>query len=79
MINTWFTVNKVYKQFQNGTLKRVSEPYLLDKLFHGCRRIYEELGTRIRGNFIFLEFLEQKHKIFLLMMIVEYGKCGSIL
>ena len=30
MINTWFTVKVKYtKQFQNGTLKRVSEPYLL--------------------------------------------------
>ena len=54
MINSWFTVKVKYtKQFQNGTLKRVSEPYLLGALsFTDAEaRIYEELGTRIRGEF----------------------------
>jgi len=54
MINSWFTVKVKYtKQFQNGTLKRVSEPYLIGALsFTDAEsRIYEELGTRIRGEF----------------------------
>ena len=54
MINTWFTVKVKYtKQFQNGTLKRVSEPYLLgaNSFTDAEARIYEELGTRIRGEF----------------------------
>ncbi|MAO32121.1 MAG: hypothetical protein CL824_01325 [Crocinitomicaceae bacterium] len=53
-MNSWFTVKVKYtKQFQNGTLKRVSEPYLLGALsFTDAEaRIYEELGTRIRGEF----------------------------
>jgi len=54
MINSWFTVKVKYtKQFQNGTLKRVSEPYLLGahSFTDAEARIYEELGTRIRGEF----------------------------
>ena len=41
------------KQLENGTFKRVSEPYLLAAMtFTDAEaRIYEELGSSIRGEF----------------------------
>ena len=45
-MNNWFTVKVKYtKQLDNGTLKRVSEPYLLAAMtFTDAEaRIYEEL------------------------------------
>ena len=54
MIN-WFTVKLKYtKQLDDGTLKRVTEPYLLAGMtFTDAEaRIYEELGTTIRGEFL---------------------------
>jgi hypothetical protein len=53
-MNNWFTVKVKYtKQLENGTFKRVSEPYLLASMsFTDAEtRIYEELGTIIRGEF----------------------------
>jgi hypothetical protein len=53
-MNSWFTVKVKYtKQLENGSFKRVSEPYLLAaKTFTDAEaRIYEELGTTIRGEF----------------------------
>ena len=53
-MNNWFTVKVKYtKQLENGTLKRVSEPYLLAAMtFTDAEtRIYEELGQIIRGEF----------------------------
>lgn len=53
-MNSWFTVKVKYtKQLENGTFKRVSEPYLLAAMsFTDAEaRIYEELGSRIRGEF----------------------------
>lgn len=53
-MNNWFTVKVKYtKQLDNGALKRVSEPYLLAAMtFTDAEaRIYEELGTIIRGEF----------------------------
>ncbi|MFT7343638.1 MAG: hypothetical protein ACI9XP_000212 [Lentimonas sp.] len=53
-MNNWFTVKVKYtKQLDNGTLKRVSEPYLLAAMsFTDAEaRIYEELGQIIRGEF----------------------------
>lgn len=53
-MNTWFTVKVKYtKQLENGTFKRVSEPYLLAAMtFTDAEaRIYEELGSIIRGEF----------------------------
>lgn len=50
----WFTVKVKYtKQLDNGQFKRVSEPYLLAAMtFTDAEaRIYEELGTVIRGEF----------------------------
>jgi hypothetical protein len=54
-MNSWFTVKVKYtKQLENGTFKRVSEPYLLAAMtFTDAEaRIYEELGSIIRGEFV---------------------------
>lgn len=54
-MNSWFTVKVKYtKQLENGTFKRVSEPYLLAAMtFTDAEaRIYEELGSVIRGEFV---------------------------
>lgn len=54
-MNSWFTVKVKYtKQLENGTFKRVSEPYLLAAMsFTDAEaRIYEELGSTIRGEFV---------------------------
>ncbi len=54
MIN-WFTVKLKYtKQLDNGTLKRVTEPYLVAAMtFTDAEaRIYEEMGNAIRGEFM---------------------------
>lgn len=53
-MNTWFKVKVKYtKQLESGSFKRVSEPYLLSAMtFTDAEaRIYEELGTFIRGEF----------------------------
>lgn len=53
--NSWFTVKVKYtKQLDDGTFKRVSEPYLLAAMtFTDAEaRIYEELGSLIRGEFL---------------------------
>jgi hypothetical protein len=54
-MNNWFTVKVKYtKQLDNGTFKRVTEPYLLSAMtFTDAEaRIYEELGSTIRGEFL---------------------------
>jgi hypothetical protein len=53
-MNNWFTVKVKYtKMLENGTFKRVVEPYLLTAMtFSDAEtRIYEELGTIVRGEF----------------------------
>ena len=53
-MNTWYQTKVKYtKQNDNGTFKRVSEPYLVASVSHGDaeERIYEELGSLIRGEF----------------------------
>jgi len=53
-MNNWFTVKAKYtKQLENGTFKRVTEPYLLAAMTFGDaeNRIYEELGEIVRGEF----------------------------
>lgn len=53
-MNNWFTVKVKYtKQLDNGTFKRVTEPYLLAAMtFTDAEaRIYEELANSIRGEF----------------------------
>ncbi|MCO5259442.1 MAG: DUF4494 domain-containing protein [Crocinitomicaceae bacterium] len=50
----WFTVKLKYtKQLEDGTYKKVSEPYLLaaDSFTDAEARIYEELGDLIAGEF----------------------------
>jgi len=54
-MNSWFTVKVKYtKQMDDGTFKRVSEPYLLASMtFTDAEaRIYNELGELIRGEFL---------------------------
>lgn len=54
-MNSWFTVKVKYtKQLEDGTFKRVSEPYLVAAMtFTDAEaRIYEELGSLIRGEFM---------------------------
>lgn len=53
-MNNWFTVNVRYtKQLENGSFKRVTEPYLLAAMsFTDAEaRIHEEMGQVIRGEF----------------------------
>lgn len=53
-MNSWFTVKVKYtKQLENGSFKRVSEPYLLAAMsFTDAEaRIFEELGSAIKGEF----------------------------
>lgn len=53
-MNNWMTVKVKYtKQLENGSFKRVNEPYLLAAMsFSDAEsRIYEELGNIIRGEF----------------------------
>jgi hypothetical protein len=55
IMNSWFTVKVKYtKQMDDGTFKRVSEPYLLASMtFTDAEaRIYNELGELIRGEFL---------------------------
>ncbi len=54
-MNNWFTVSVRYtKEMENGTFRRVNEPYLIAAVTHGDAeaRIHEELGSLIRGEFI---------------------------
>jgi hypothetical protein len=67
-MNNWFTVKVRYtKQMQSGAFKRVSEPYLLSAMsFSDAEaRIYEELGSTIRGEFVVLSITRTEiHDIF---------------
>jgi len=54
-MNSWFTVKVKYtKQLDNGTFRRVAESYMLAAMtFTDAEaRIYEELGSSIRGEFL---------------------------
>lgn len=53
-MNSWFLVKVKYtKQLEEGTFKRVTEPYLVAAMtFTDAEaRIYSEMGTSIRGEF----------------------------
>ncbi len=53
-MNNWFTVKVKYtRQEDNGSFKRVTEPYLLSAISfsEAETRIYEEIGSLIRGEF----------------------------
>jgi hypothetical protein len=68
-MNNWFTVKVKYtKQLENGSFKRVTEPYLLAAMtFTDAEaRIYEELGQIIRGEFNVVGIMRTEiHDIFL--------------
>lgn len=54
-MSTWYTIKVKYtKQLDDGTLKRVTEPYLVDAVsFTDAEaRIYEEIGTSVKGEFL---------------------------
>lgn len=54
-MNTWFTVKVKYtKQLEDGRLKRVTEPYLVDAttFTDAEARMYEEIGQSVTGEFI---------------------------
>ena len=54
-MDSWFNVKVKYtKQLEDGTFKRVSEPYLVAAMtFTDAEaRIYGELGALIRGEFL---------------------------
>jgi hypothetical protein len=67
-MNKWFLVKVKYtKQQENGTFKRVTEPYLISAMtFSDAEtRIYEELGDIIRGEFLVLAIATMElHDIF---------------
>ncbi len=53
-MNTWYTVKVKYtKQLEDGRLKNVTEPYLIDAVsFTDAEaRAYEEVGSSVRGEF----------------------------
>lgn len=54
-MNSWYTVKVKYtKEQEDGTFKRVTEPYLVDSVsFTDAEaRIYEEVGSFVRGEFM---------------------------
>ena len=54
-MNTWHTVKVKYtKQLQDGALKRVTEPYLVNSIsFTDAEaRIHQEIGEFVRGEFM---------------------------
>lgn len=54
-MNSWHTVKVKYtKQFTDGTLKRVTEPYLVNSIsFTDAEaRIHQEVGEFVRGEFM---------------------------
>lgn len=74
-MNSWFTVKVKYTaQLDDGRLKRVTEQYLMAAVsFTDAEaRIYEELGTRIRGEFNVVGISRTElHDIF------AYDDCGT--
>ncbi len=54
-MNSWYTVKvKFTKEFNDGTLKRVTEPYLISALSftESEARVYKEIGEFVRGEFL---------------------------
>lgn len=78
-MNNWFTVKVKYtKQLENGTFKRVNEPYLLAAMtFTDAEaRIYEELGSIIKGEFRVESIARTEvHDIFLTEGSESWFKC----
>jgi hypothetical protein len=64
MMNNWMECKVKYtKQLENGALKRVAEPYLLQAMtFTDAEaRIYEELGSLIQGEFMVLAITRKEY------------------
>ena len=54
-MNSWYTVKVKYtKQLDDGRLKRVTEPYLVDAVnfTEAEARIYNEVGLHVKGEFL---------------------------
>lgn len=54
-MNKWFLVNVKYvKQLEDGRLKRVTEPYLIDAVSFGDaeEKAYKKIGENVRGEFL---------------------------
>ena len=54
-MNSWYTVKVKYtKQLEDGRLKRVTEPYLVDAVnfTEAEARIYNEVGLHVKGEFL---------------------------
>ncbi len=81
-MTNWFTVKLKYtKQLDNGTLKRVTEPYLVGALtFTDAEaRIYEELGNAIRGEFLVAGIARTEiHNIYPLDGSSVWYKCKAV-
>lgn len=78
-MNRWFIVKVRYtKQNENGTFKRVTEPYLLSAhtFTDAEARIYEELGEVIRGEFDVVSITRAEfHDIFQFDDSMVWWKC----
>ncbi len=62
-MNTWYLVKvKFTKEFADGTLKRVTEPYMVNAVsFTDAEAIiYEEVGEFIRGEFLVIAAARQE-------------------
>lgn len=54
-MNSWYTIKvKFIKEYTDGTLKRITEPYLVNSMSftEAEARIYKEVGETIRGEFL---------------------------
>lgn len=78
-MNNWFTVKVKYtKMLEDGSFKRVSEPYLIAAMtFTDAEaRIYEELGSIIRGEFDVVSISRTElHDIFAFDDCSTWWKC----
>ena len=75
-MESWFTVKLKYtKQLDNGTLKRVTEPYLIAAMtFTDAEaRIYEELGNAIRGEFMVSGIAERRFITYFQLTVQMFG------
>lgn len=54
-MNIWYLTKVKYtKEFTDGTIKRITEPYLIDaqSFTDAEARIYQEVGENVRGEFV---------------------------
>jgi hypothetical protein len=80
-MNTWYEAKIRYtKQLENGTFKKVLEPYLVSAMsFTDAEtRIYEELGTLIKGEFKITSCKEIKYDDVVVYDDVDYWFEGKL-